>query len=213
MSALPVAPLPVGPRAAEPRSPDARARGFVLQVDLGEDADAIPPQELLRAVCTLRELVEEWFPASSTRAMVSASSAADGRTPTGRRGVGTGATGRPAAPQGSLRDRLAAVPDRSLVEVDVPARTARVDGTPVRLAPREFDLLAHLARARGRVVTRAELLETVWGDAAVRGDTRTVDVHVRRLRATPGLEDLVATVHRQGYRIPPGARLRLLDER
>src|SRR4051812_6202779 len=64
-------------------------------------------------------------------------------------------------------------------------RRVEVDGAPVTLKPREFDLLAFLARHPGQVFSRAQLLTNVWGyDFA--GDTRTVDVHVRSLRTKLG---------------------------
>jgi DNA-binding response OmpR family regulator len=69
--------------------------------------------------------------------------------------------------------------------VDLGRRSAAVGEQPVALKPREFDLLAFLARHPGQVFTRAQLLEHVWGyDYA--GDSRTVDVHVRSLRTKLG---------------------------
>ena len=64
------------------------------------------------------------------------------------------------------------------VEVDLGRREARVDGEPVALATREFDLLAHLARHAGLALSRRQLLDGAWGEGWV-GDDRTVDVHVR----------------------------------
>jgi DNA-binding response OmpR family regulator len=67
------------------------------------------------------------------------------------------------------------------LQIDPSGRTAQIDGRPLSLRPREFDLLAYLAGRPGRVFTRDQLLQEVWGfDYA--GDTRTVDVHVRWLR-------------------------------
>ncbi|MBE3556825.1 MAG: response regulator transcription factor [Firmicutes bacterium] len=64
---------------------------------------------------------------------------------------------------------------------DLAPRRASVDGVPLDLAPKEFDLLVYLMRNEGRPVSREEALREVWGyDFA--GDTRTVDVHVKRLR-------------------------------
>ena len=69
--------------------------------------------------------------------------------------------------------------------VDLGRRRAAVDEEAVALKPREFDLLAFLARHPGQVFTRAQLLEHVWGYDYV-GDSRTVDVHVRSLRTKLG---------------------------
>jgi two-component system alkaline phosphatase synthesis response regulator PhoP len=65
--------------------------------------------------------------------------------------------------------------------VDVGSRRAVLDGTPLQLKRREFDLLAYFVRHPGQLQTREALLRNVWGYEYV-GDTRTVDVHVRWLR-------------------------------
>jgi two-component system, OmpR family, response regulator ResD len=88
------------------------------------------------------------------------------------------------------------------LELDLRARTATMAGEPVQLTVREFDLLAFLARHPGRVFRRRELLEEVWGYAV--GDTATVTVHVRRLRAKlerdAGQPRQIETVWGIGYR-------------
>ena len=71
------------------------------------------------------------------------------------------------------------------VEVDLGRREARLDGTVVPLAAREFDLLAYLAENQGLALSRRQLLDGVWGVDWV-GDERTVDVHVRQLRKKLG---------------------------
>jgi DNA-binding response OmpR family regulator len=76
------------------------------------------------------------------------------------------------------------------------------DGAPVPLRPREFDLLLFLARNRGHVFTRDQLLERVWGFDFL-GESRTVDVHVRLLRTKleldPAQPALLQTVRHVGY--------------
>ena len=86
------------------------------------------------------------------------------------------------------------------VEVDLGRREARVDGTPVALATREFDLLAYLAANQGLALSRRQLLDGVWGDGWV-GDDRTVDVHVRQLRKKLGDGFPLDTVWGVGYRL------------
>jgi two-component system alkaline phosphatase synthesis response regulator PhoP len=83
-------------------------------------------------------------------------------------------------------------------------RGVTLDGKQLDLRPREFDLLAHLAANPGRVYTRDQLLQDVWG-FEYSGDTRTVDVHVRWLRLKiekdPSKPTLLGTVRGVGYRI------------
>jgi DNA-binding response OmpR family regulator len=86
------------------------------------------------------------------------------------------------------------------VEVDVARREARVDGVPVALATREFDLLQHLADNQGIALSRRQLLDGVWG-ADWYGDDRTVDVHVRQLRKKLGDDFPLTTVWGVGYRL------------
>jgi DNA-binding response OmpR family regulator len=88
------------------------------------------------------------------------------------------------------------------IRVDVRSRSVERDGEPVHLLPREFDLLLHLMRNRGIVLSRNQILEKVWGPDYL-GDARTVDVHVRRLRTKiePNPDDpiYVRTVYGIGY--------------
>ncbi len=90
--------------------------------------------------------------------------------------------------------------------VDPDARLVHVDGDPVRLTRREFDLLEHLASRPGRVLTRTHLLQAVWEHADPRfAGPRTVDVHVLRLRRKLGPVHAAAlqTVRGIGYRWVP----------
>jgi DNA-binding response OmpR family regulator len=79
------------------------------------------------------------------------------------------------------------------------AREVRVDGHLVELTQREFDLLEYLLRNAGQVVTRDQLLESVWGFLSP-GETRTVEVHVAQLRKKLGNGDLIKTVRGLGYK-------------
>jgi two-component system, OmpR family, response regulator len=79
------------------------------------------------------------------------------------------------------------------------AREVRVDGREVELTQREFDLLEYLIRHVGQVVSRDQLLETVWGFASL-GETRTVEVHVAQLRKKLGHPELIRTVRGLGYK-------------
>jgi len=87
------------------------------------------------------------------------------------------------------------------LEIDCGAHVVRVAGDPVDLTPTEFKLLLTLAERRGRVQDRAHLLQMVW-EAAPDIQTRTVDMHVQRLRAKLGpAGDLIETVRGFGYRL------------
>jgi DNA-binding response OmpR family regulator len=118
----------------------------------------------------------------------------------------------PAAPESEIRLRLAMVRRRlgagedatirlGALALDTDAYRATIDGRPLDLTFKEFELLRYLAERRGRVSTRPTLLREVWGYDFY-GGTRTVDVHVRRLRAKlgPGHEHLIETVRGVGYR-------------
>ena len=85
--------------------------------------------------------------------------------------------------------------------IDEDTYSARLRGKPLDLTYKEFELLKYLAQHAGRVFTRAQLLHEVWGYDFF-GGTRTVDVHVRRLRAKLGAdqEALIGTVRNVGYK-------------
>jgi DNA-binding response OmpR family regulator len=95
------------------------------------------------------------------------------------------------------------------LEVDLVRHEVRSDAVTVQLRPKEFDLLALLARHPGRVFQRSELLDLVWG-YDFPGYTRTVDVHVQQLReklAAAGVNDpVVQTVWGVGYRLEVAGR-------
>src|SRR5918998_840645 len=89
------------------------------------------------------------------------------------------------------------------LEADPLQRRLSLRGTALQLKPKEFDLLVYLMQQRGRVLTRDQLLEKVWG-YTFGGDTRTVDVHIRWLREKieddPGTPRRLETVRGVGYR-------------
>jgi two-component system phosphate regulon response regulator PhoB len=92
------------------------------------------------------------------------------------------------------------------LHIDEARHAVTVSGRPVELTAKEFGLLAALMRADGRVLSRDQLLEAVWGYAnAAEIESRTVDVHVRRLRAKLGPEARrIVTVKAVGYRFDGG---------
>ena len=89
------------------------------------------------------------------------------------------------------------------VRIDVERHQVYVDGEEVRFALREFDLLELLLRNPGRVLTRGQLIDRIWGSDYV-GDTKTLDVHVKRLRSkierNPSKPERLVTVRGLGYK-------------
>jgi len=87
------------------------------------------------------------------------------------------------------------------IAIDENSYTAKVRGRSLDLTFKEFELLKYLAQHPGRVFTRAQLLQEIWGYDYF-GGTRTVDVHIRRLRAKlgPEFESIIGTVRNVGYR-------------
>jgi DNA-binding response OmpR family regulator len=87
------------------------------------------------------------------------------------------------------------------VSIDESTYTARLKGEVLDLTFKEFELLKYLAQHPGRVFTRAQLLQEIWGYDYF-GGTRTVDVHIRRLRSKlgPEFEAIIGTVRNVGYR-------------
>jgi two-component system response regulator RegX3 len=90
------------------------------------------------------------------------------------------------------------------VKMDVERHVVMVDGTQITLPLKEFDLLEYLLRNSGRVLTRGQLIDRVWGADYV-GDTKTLDVHVKRLRSKiekdPAKPAHLVTVRGLGYKL------------
>ncbi|USQ76859.1 response regulator transcription factor [Ornithinimicrobium cryptoxanthini] len=89
------------------------------------------------------------------------------------------------------------------VRLDVERHTVTVRGEPVTMPLKEFELLEMLLRNAGRVLTRGQLIDRIWGSDYI-GDTKTLDVHVKRLRAKiepdPGSPRHIVTVRGLGYK-------------
>jgi two-component system, OmpR family, response regulator len=106
----------------------------------------------------------------------------------------------------------AAVPSVGLT-IDRVNREVCIDGGRVRLTYREFELLCYLAAVPRRPVSRAELMCEVWHDRTPGGEVslRTVDTHIRRLRAKLGpYARVLTTIRGRGYRFEPGPGVRYL---
>jgi two-component system response regulator RegX3 len=105
------------------------------------------------------------------------------------------------ADDGGLGD---AVLEAGPVRMDVERHVVSVDGRQIALPLKEFDLLEYLMRNKGRVLTRGQLIDRVWGADYV-GDTKTLDVHVKRLRSKiehdPANPARLLTVRGLGYKL------------
>ncbi|MET0590973.1 MAG: response regulator transcription factor [Naasia sp.] len=108
-----------------------------------------------------------------------------------------------------LRRRVEPLDDEPLLKVggvvmDIERHIVSVDGNETAMPLKEFDLLEMLLRNAGRVLTRGQLIDRVWGSDYF-GDTKTLDVHIKRIRAkiekTPSEPRLLMTVRGLGYRI------------
>jgi two-component system response regulator RegX3 len=105
---------------------------------------------------------------------------------------------------GELGESDSGVMTVASVRMDIERHQVSVNGIPISLPLKEFELLEFLMRNAGRVLTRGQLIDRVWGSDYV-GDTKTLDVHVKRLRAKienePANPVLIQTVRGLGYKM------------
>ena len=192
------APAPAAPRIrAVPEGTEAR--GFVLYVGIDEAKAAAAGTSLHRIVEELKKLTQAIAPTAETHAAVAL--APDGA---GGRDVDVVRL--------ALQDPAALAKRRNTTEdadrapggvvVDISRKRVILDNETAALTYKEFELLQYLVLREGRTIDRAELISSLWaaGDDEIPNE-RTIDVHVRRLRAKLGAyEDIVRTVRGVGYR-------------
>ncbi len=89
------------------------------------------------------------------------------------------------------------------IKIDFSSRQIFVDGKNMECTPKEYELMEVLIKNRNIALSREKLLELAWG-YDFEGDTRTVDVHIQKLRKKLGLEDRIKTVYKLGYRLEVG---------
>ncbi len=89
------------------------------------------------------------------------------------------------------------------LKIDFSSRQVFVDGKNMECTPKEFELMEVLVKNRNIALSREKLLELAWG-YDFEGDTRTVDVHIQKLRKKLNLEDRIKTVYKLGYRLEVG---------
>ena len=175
------------------------ARGFALYVGLDEFAAVEAGTDLSAVVDQLKKLISELVPGTETYAAVALA-------PTGAGGrdvdVVRLALQDPAA---LARHRQVEDPSpkpRGGVVVDISRKRVVLDGDVAPLTYKEFELLQYLVLREGRTIDRSEIISALWsaGEDEIPNE-RTIDVHVRRLRAKLGdFEDIVRTVRGVGYR-------------
>ena len=106
--------------------------------------------------------------------------------------------------QGEPDDLVPTTVEAGPVRIDVDRHLVSIDGKPVSLPLKEFELLELLLRNAGRVLTRGQLIDRVWGSDYV-GDTKTLDVHIKRLRGKvepePGAPRHIVTVRGPGLQV------------
>ncbi|QHI72636.1 response regulator transcription factor [Aminipila terrae] len=86
------------------------------------------------------------------------------------------------------------------IHIDIAARTVAKSGQLINLTLKEFDLLVFFAKNKNRVLSRSQIYTRVWGEDFM-GDSRTVDLHVQRVRKKLGLEKEIVAVYKVGYRL------------
>ena len=123
----------------------------------------------------------------------------------------------PATSASSFDDFLAVLGNLRLaprrIDIDIDRRRVTIDERNIDVTRQEFHLLSHLAQHADRAVSRDELLETVWSNRGLTTQSRTVDAHIRRLRAKLDDSDLITTVRGQGYRFNTGPGVRVFSVR
>jgi len=179
---------------------DTEARGFALYVGIDEQTAAQAGTSLTEVVVALRQKLNELVPnlAEETFAAVAlAPKDAGGRNLD---------VVRTALHDPRALDQLTAAQLRNANEtglvIDLQRRKVLAGGENAGLTNREFELINYLIEHRGETISRRELIDSVWADDPESApNDRTVDVHVRRLRAKiSGYEDVIRTIRGGGYR-------------
>ena len=182
-------------------APETEARGFALYVGVDEATAAAAGVTLSELVMALRKTVADLVPASANETY-----AAVALAPKGLGGKPIDVV-RTALRDPRAIDKLTSTktPDDAGVKgvvIDPSRRRVTADGENADLTYKEFELLNYLIEHEGATISRKEIIDVIWneGDGEAPND-RTIDVHIRRLRAKiAGYEDIIRTVRGSGYR-------------
>lgn len=199
-SVAPAAPASAPRLRAVPAGTEAR--GFVLYVGIDDAKAAAAGTNLGAIVQALKALAAELAPSSETYAAVALA-------PEGAGGRDVDVVRLALQDPSALAQHRQVEEDEELdrahagVVIDISRKRLVLDNDSVGLTYKEFELLQYLVLREGRTIDRAELISSLWkaGDEDEVPNERTIDVHVRRLRAKLGrYEDIVRTVRGVGYR-------------
>jgi len=190
--------LPAPQTEAAPKH--VESRGFALYVGLDEAGAAADGVTLALLADRIKSLVAELAPHAQTHATVAIA-------PVGAGGrdldVVRTALHDPALIRRRAEPEHATPKRRTGIIVDISRKRVVIDGDVAALTYKEFELLRFLVLREGRTVEREEIITGLWGDASGEDvpNARTIDVHVRRLRAKLGdYEEIIRTVRGSGYR-------------
>lgn len=225
LAAPSTAPTPPAAPSAPPRS--RPQHGFVLWVGVEPDGHDQRTAEIVELAEALGELARELLPTAETYTALSLGESRRGGDRSGELGAlrdrlahlqlvgGTPAT-LDARPEGTTAPSPGPAPGQDAaprLTIDLPSRRVVADGVEQRLTYKEFELLAYLVSSAGRVVPRSELFSSVWQSRAAEPGSRTIDVHVRRLRDKLGLQHEILTVRGAGYRFEPSDQVSVVEVR
>jgi len=179
--------------------PETEARGFALYVGIDEATAAAAGTSLVEIAAVLRKTIAELVPAAAEETYAAVALAP----------VGIG--GRPVdVVRTALRDpkalaKISGATDSKAAKgivVDINRKKVFADGKNAELTQKEFELISYLIENEGETISRRELVDAVWADDVEEApNDRTIDVHVRRLRAKiAGYEDIIRTIRGGGYR-------------
>ncbi|HOT33378.1 MAG TPA: winged helix-turn-helix domain-containing protein [Rhodoglobus sp.] len=190
---------PAVPRRLHAVPQGTEARGFALYVGLDEFSAIEAGTDLSYVVDQLKKRLAELVPSAETYASVALAPVGSGGRDVD---VVRLALQDPAALAKHRQVEEPAPKPRGGVVIDISRKRVQLDGETAPLTYKEFELLQYLVLREGRTVGRDELIASLWtaGDDEIPNE-RTIDVHVRRLRAKLGdYEDIVRTVRGVGYR-------------
>ena len=181
-------------------APETEARGFALYVGVDEATAAAAGVTLSELVMALRKTVADLIPSAAEETYAAVALAPKGL---GGRPIDVVRTAlRDPRAMDRLNKAREEVEDTRGLVIDSSRRKVTANGEAADLTYKEFELLNYLIEHEGATISRKEIIDVIWNEAdgEVPND-RTIDVHIRRLRAKiSGYEDIIRTVRGSGYR-------------